>query len=99
MSKLVFNADTTCRNTPWAEFLVPRCDTSVVQIGSVDAGVHQEFILVNFTDFGEGSLDILVYYFTSSTAWLDHMDIRQRINVKIMKAIQERGLSDAKFAV
>jgi len=61
--------------------------------------VHQEFILVNFTDFGESSLDILVYYFTSSTAWLDHMDIRQRINVKIMKAIQERGLSDAKFAV
>lgn len=60
-----------------------------------DEGVNQDFILVNFTDFGESSLDILVYYFTSTTKWLEHMDIRQRINIKIMKAIRARGLSIA----
>lgn len=60
-----------------------------------DDGVQQDFILVNFTDFGESSLDILVYYFTTSIDWLVHMEIRQRINCKIMAAIQHRGLSIA----
>lgn len=60
-----------------------------------DDGVEQQFILVNFTDFGESSLDILVYYFTKSTAWLEYMDVRQRINCRMMRAIQARGLSVA----
>ncbi|MGC1479209.1 MAG: mechanosensitive ion channel family protein, partial [Chthoniobacterales bacterium] len=60
-----------------------------------DEGVHPEFILVNFTDFGPSSLDILVYYFTRSTAWLEYMDVRQRINCKIMRAIHNRGLTIA----
>jgi MscS family membrane protein len=60
-----------------------------------DEDVHQEFILVNFTDFGASSLDILVYYFTKTTKWLEHMDVRQRINLKIMKAVNARGLSIA----
>jgi len=60
-----------------------------------DKDVNQEFILVNFTDFGESSLDILVYYFTTTVAWKDHMDIRQRINCQIMQAIRAKGLSIA----
>jgi MscS family membrane protein len=60
-----------------------------------DEGVDQDFILVNWTDFGSSSLDILVYYFTSTTKWLEHMDIRQRINVKIAKAVEAHGSSVA----
>lgn len=60
-----------------------------------DEGVQQDFILVNFTDFGGSSLDILVYYFTRSIAWLEHMDVRQRINLKIMGAVEARGMSVA----
>lgn len=60
-----------------------------------DEGVNQDFILVNFTDFAESSLNILVYYFTNSIAWLEHMDVRQRINCKIMRAVDARGLSIA----
>ncbi len=60
-----------------------------------DPGVNQEFILVNFTDFGDSSLDILVYYFTSTVAWLEYMDIRQRVNCRIMEVVQARGLSIA----
>lgn len=60
-----------------------------------DEGVNQEFTLVNFTDFGESSLNILVYYFTTTTAWLEHMDVRQRVNLKIMDAIEARGSSIA----
>ena len=60
-----------------------------------DDGVDHDFLLVNFTDFGESSLDVLVYYFTRSIAWLEHMDVRQRINIKIMRAVEARGLSIA----
>lgn len=60
-----------------------------------DDGVEQQFILVNFTDFGESSLDILVYYFTKTVKWLEYMDVRQRINCRIMRAVQARGLSIA----
>lgn len=60
-----------------------------------DEGVDQDFILVNFTDFGDSALQILVYYFTKSTKWLEHMDVRQRVNVKIMKAVAARGSSIA----
>ncbi len=65
------------------------------QLLKEDEGVQQDFILVNFTDFSESSLQILVYYFTSTTAWLKHMDIRQRVNIKIMKAVEARGASMA----
>ncbi len=60
-----------------------------------DEGVQQDFILVNFTDFGDSALQILVYYFTTSTKWLEHMDVRQRINLKIMRAVAARGSSIA----
>jgi MscS family membrane protein len=62
---------------------------------AADEGVNQEFILVNWTDFGSSSLDILVYYFTATTKWLEYMDIRQRINVKIAKVVSAHGSSVA----
>ena len=65
------------------------------QLLAEDDGVQQDFILVNFTDFGDSSLDVLVYYFTKSTAWVEHMDVRQRVNCKVMRAIKARGLSVA----
>lgn len=60
-----------------------------------DEGVQQDFILVNFTDFGSSSLDILVYYFTTTTSWIPYMEVRQRVNEKIMRAVEARGLSFA----
>jgi len=65
------------------------------QLLKEDEGVNQDFILVNFTDFADSSLQILVYYFTKTTAWLEHMDIRQRINIKLMRAVEARGSSIA----
>lgn len=65
------------------------------QILRSDEDVEQEFILVSFTDFGDSSLDVLVYYFTKTVSWLEYMDVRQRINCQIMKAIRTRGLSIA----
>jgi MscS family membrane protein len=68
---------------------------AIRQLLREDEGVNQEFILVNWTDFGSSSLDILVYYFTVTTKWLEYMEVRQRINVKIAKAVSEHGSSVA----
>ncbi|MEX0330191.1 MAG: mechanosensitive ion channel family protein [Puniceicoccaceae bacterium] len=68
---------------------------SIREVLRNDEDVNQDFILVNWTDFGSSSLDILVYYFTTTTKWLEHMDIRQRINVKIAKVVAAHGSSVA----
>jgi len=68
---------------------------AIKEILRKDPDVNQEFILVHFTDFGSSSLDILVYYFTNSIKWLEHLAVRQRVNCAIMRAIADRGLSIA----
>jgi len=62
---------------------------------SNDPDINQEFILVNWTDFGSSSLDILVYYFTTTTKWLEYMEIRQRINTRLAEIVREHGSSVA----
>ncbi len=57
--------------------------------------VDQDFSLVNFTDFGASSLDILVYYFTTTTDWAEHLRVRQEVNLAIMRLVERMGLSIA----
>ncbi len=57
--------------------------------------IHQEFFLVNFTDFGASSLDIMVYCFTTSTVWGEYLDAREDVCLKIMEAVGDIGLEIA----
>jgi len=57
--------------------------------------VDQRFYLVHFTDFGESSLDILVYYYASTAKWENYLDTRQEINLAIMRKLEELGLAIA----
>ena len=65
------------------------------EILRTDEDVDQDFFLVNFTDFNASSLDIFIYYFTKSTQWAVHLDVREKINLKIMQKVEELGLSFA----
>jgi MscS family membrane protein len=58
-------------------------------------GVWQDYWLVYFTDFGSSSLDIFVYYFTKSKVWAEYLEVRQDVNLKIMKKLEEMGLEIA----
>lgn len=58
-------------------------------------GVDQDMFLVRFTDFGASSLDIFLYYFSKSIKWDEHLAVRERINLSIMRIIREMGLSIA----
>lgn len=60
-----------------------------------DPGVHQEFIAVNFTGCGESSLDIQLIYFSANPDWKKHMELRERINLQVMRAVAARGLAFA----
>ncbi|ADU30940.1 mechanosensitive ion channel family protein [Evansella cellulosilytica] len=57
--------------------------------------VDQETIMVRFTDFNESSLDIFLYFFTRTTAWVEHLKVKEDINLKIMNILQEESVSVA----
>lgn len=57
--------------------------------------IDQEFFLVNFTDFGASSLDIMVYCFTTTTVWGEYLDVREDICLQIMKILEDLGLEIA----
>ena len=75
-----------------------RMEAAIAGIREVLRGsknVDQKFYLVNFTDFGDSSLNILVYYFAATTDWEVYLNTRQEINLKIMRKLEELGLSIA----
>jgi MscS family membrane protein len=57
--------------------------------------VHQDFYLVYFTDFGDSALEILLYYFTTTTVWAEYLQVRQEVNLSIMRLLDELGLEIA----
>ncbi len=57
--------------------------------------IHQDFFLVNFTDFGTSSLDIMVYCFTTSTVGGEYLDAREDVCLKIMETLEGLGLEIA----
>jgi len=60
-----------------------------------DKGVDQDYMLVQFTDFGPSSLDVFLYYFSKSTVWKEYLETRERVNLKIMECLEEMGLEFA----
>ncbi|MCL6575240.1 MAG: mechanosensitive ion channel family protein [Kyrpidia sp.] len=56
---------------------------------------HNETILVNFDQFGASSLDIFVYYFTTTTVWSEYLQVKEEINLKIMEILERHGVEIA----
>jgi len=57
--------------------------------------INQEFLMVKFTAFGPSSLDILVYCFTETTDWVQHLQARQDVQLAVMDMVEDLGLSIA----
>lgn len=53
--------------------------------------IEQDTFMVNFTGYGESSLEILIYAFTETTVWAEWMEARQDIYLKIMDVVHEAG--------
>jgi len=72
-----------------------RAVAAIRKILEDDAGVDPEFLVVRFEDFGASSLDIRVAYFTKATDYAGYLETRERVNLAIMRALEQLGLSIA----
>ncbi len=55
--------------------------------------VHKQTIFVVFDRYNDSSLDIFLYFFTITTVWQEFLMVKQDINFKIMKILEEEGVS------
>ena len=60
-----------------------------------DEGVDPQGVIVRFEDFGASSLDIRVVYFTKATDYAGYLETRERVNLAIMRALEQLGLAIA----
>jgi MscS family membrane protein len=58
-------------------------------------GVERGTFNVNFTDYADSSLNIQIVYFTIDSDYGKHLGLRERINLKIMRAVAARSLAFA----
>jgi len=57
--------------------------------------VDKKLILVYFTEFGDFSLNLFIYYFAATTDWEKWLETKQDVNLKIMHKVDELGLKIA----
>ena len=53
--------------------------------------VHPDTIMVAFDHYNDSSLDILLYFFTNTTVWAEHV----KINLEIMGILEAEGVEVA----
>jgi len=60
-----------------------------------DVDINNTTIMIHFTDFQDSSLGIFCYFFTNTTNWQEYLIIRERINLSIMKIVEDNKASFA----
>lgn len=53
--------------------------------------VHKDTIMVNFDQFDDSSLSLFCYFFSTTTIWSEYLHVREDINLKIMKIVENNG--------
>jgi len=51
--------------------------------------INNDTILVNFTDFQDSALGIFCYFFTNTTNWQEYLNVRESVNLQIMKIVED----------
>ncbi|HIE32006.1 MAG TPA: mechanosensitive ion channel family protein [Methanosarcinales archaeon] len=67
----------------------------IKQLIKDDPNFDHTFYMVHFTDFGAYSLDIFIYCFTKTTVWDEFLAVREELNLKIMRLLEEVGVEIA----
>ncbi len=57
--------------------------------------VHPELIEVRFDKYNDSSLDIMIYFYTKTTAWVNYLEVKEDINLRIMEILDREGVSVA----
>jgi len=53
--------------------------------------VHQDTIMVYFDQFEDSSLSLFCYFFTTTTVWAEYLQVKENINLKMMKIVENNG--------
>lgn len=69
------------------------------EILTLDEDIHQEFHMVNFRELEGNSRIIRLYYFTKTTVWADHEQIRENVNLKILKLFENEGIDKLAYTI
>lgn len=57
--------------------------------------IHPETIMVYFNNFGDSALEIFMYFFSNTTNWQEFLQVKEDVNIKIMKILEELQISVA----
>lgn len=57
--------------------------------------IHQETIMIYFDEFGASSLNIFCYFFTKTTVWAQYLQVREQVNLELMRIVERHGASFA----
>ena len=63
--------------------------TQIRQMLKDDPDIDDKTILINFTDFQDSALGIFCYFFTKTTNWKEYLMVRERMNLNIMKIVED----------
>ena len=68
-------------------------------IFSNDEDIHQEFHMVNFREISGNARIIRLYYFTKTTAWKAHEQVRENVNLKILQLFEDEGIDKLAYTI
>lgn len=66
---------------------------------STDEEVHQEFHMVNFREVEGNARVIRLYYFTKTVNWKEHEQVRENINLKVLKLIESKDVDKLTYTI
>jgi len=90
--RITFHLGVTYSTSPHK---LEKCIQAIRAMLEEHPGIHKETIFVFFEKFGDSSLDIFFYFFTNTTNWKEYLSIREDVNFKIMKILEQEGVSVA----
>lgn len=73
--------------------------TGIREILANDPDVHQEFHMVNFRELVGNARVIRLYYFTKTTVWKEHEQVRENINLKILRLFEKEGVDKLAYTI
>jgi MscS family membrane protein len=51
--------------------------------------------MIYFDEFSDSSLSLFCYFFTKTTVWAEYLQVREDVNLKIMKIVEDNKASFA----
>lgn len=91
--KMHFNVDGL--NSELLEHLL----AGIRNILASDDDVHQEFHMVNFRQMEGNTRVIRLYYFTKTLNWKEHEQVRENINLKVLKLFEEKNIDKLAYTI